>query len=162
MRDLKIPTSLKGWAVWCFRITWRIIVFQRHVTTGGISCRILLGKSGSRRINYSKSVLKIVNRRAVLSSVIGFKLPVYIYVSPTRGERSGSSIDISVLLPDSCCMYLEVPWIIQVHYFNPNVLYYKLHFIRLKPSGSFRTTRFKIKLSASCPHGVLSESVVGC
>jgi len=53
MRDFKIPASLKGWAIWCFKITWRVIVFQRHVTTGGISCRILLGKSWSRRINCS-------------------------------------------------------------------------------------------------------------
>jgi hypothetical protein len=36
---------------------------------------------------------------------IGFKLPVYIYVSPIRGERSASSIDVLVLLPDNGFIY---------------------------------------------------------
>ena len=64
---------------------------------------------GELSVRYSKSVLKIVNRRTVLSSVIGVKLPVYIYVSSSCSERSASSIDILILLPDSCCIYLEVP-----------------------------------------------------
>jgi len=77
-------------------------------------------------------------------------LPVYIYVSPTCGERSVSSIVVLVLLPDSCYIYLEVQRLIR--YLSPNVLHCKLHFNRLKPSGSFRTTRFDIKHSAPCPH----------
>lgn len=64
---------------------------------------------GELTVRYSKSMLKIVNRCAVFSSVIGFKLPVYIYVSPIHGERSASSIDVLLLLPDSGYIYLEVP-----------------------------------------------------